>query len=1174
MIATPHAKEIFLTALEIVAPADRQAYLDVACGGDAALRRHVEELLKHQAALGSFLQAPAAGPMTTNDQQMNDQQMTEGPGTVIGPYQLLEQIGEGGFGVVFMAEQSEPVRRKVALKILKPGMDTRQVVARFEAERQALAIMDHPNIAKVFDGGSTESSRHTPGAVASDGPRSVPAALGGRPYFVMELVKGMPITDFCDRGHLTPRQRLELFLPVCQAVQHAHHKGIIHRDLKPSNVLVAVHDSKPVPKIIDFGIAKALGQELTDKTVLTGFAQMIGTPLYMSPEQAGQNSQDIDTRSDIYSLGVLLYELLTGTTPFTKERFKQAAYDEIRRIIREEDPPKPSTRLSDLRSRPTPRAVAGSGPSSDGTRSVPATLAAISAQRRTEPAKLTKLVRGELDWIIMKALEKDRDRRYETADGFAQDLQRYLADEPVEACPPSVGYRLRKFVRRNRGPVLTAALVLLALVGGIVGTSWGLVAAEQARKDESEQRGIAVAEAAKAKNEAQKTKEALEAAHKQLLRAEWLLYASQIRLAQQAWEHNNAVLAKHYLDSCRPDFRGWEYDYLIALFSANRTFARHTDAITSLLLTPDGKQLITSSFDRTIKMWDLASGEAIKTLQGHTATVYGLAISADGKRLLSSSDQTLRVWDLATGTTAVMLNGKKLPGSWVLSRDGKRLVNASGDGTVRVWNLDTGEELLALKGHSLGMLTLALLPDDNRLLVGTADGPIKIWDAVTGAELGALKGHTKPVTCLAVSSDGQRVVSGSLDQTVKIWDMTTGKEVRTVRGSRSSIRSVAVSSDGKHVAGGCADSAVIVWDASTGEMIQTFRGHTAGVTGLAFLPDGSRIVSGSYDHTVKLWNMASRQEFKLASNPMSNLALTGDGKRIVCGTYVPGPNNPVVRAWDAATGKLLLTLNGHTKMIQSVAVSGDGGRIVSGDLDGVIKVWDRAKNYEPMTLAPPHTLGFLALSPDGRRIAGGGNHLTVRVWDADTGREIAVLKGHPASTAIFLPGDKRLVTAGGEDTVKIWDMDSGEKVRTLTLVGHRGMIHNLAALPDGKLIVSGSDKNRTVKIWNALTGAQIAALKGHTAPVTSVAVLPDGKRIVTSGPDAVRLWDAATGYETLTLKGGASKLAVSPDGRRIFSSTGNSIDVWDASPNQDDPAQTPKVARLEEGEDIRPLSSR
>jgi tetratricopeptide (TPR) repeat protein/serine/threonine protein kinase len=429
-------KAIFLEALECPGREELLRFLDGACGGDPALRARVEELLRAHRDAGSFLEEPAAGPVVTVDEQP----VREGPGTVIGSYQLLEQIGEGGFGVVFMAEQQQPVRRKVALKVLKPGMDTRQVVARFEAERQALALMDHPHIARVFDGGTT---------------------LSGRPYFVMELVKGVPITEFCDHNRLTPRQRLELFVPVCQAVQHAHQKGIIHRDLKPSNILVVLHDTRPVPKVIDFGIAKALGQHLTDKTLFTGFAQMVGTPLYMSPEQAGQSGLDIDTRSDVYSLGVLLYELLTGTTPFPKERFQQAAYDEIRRIIREEEPPRPSTRLSEARD----------------------TLPSISTRRQTEPAKLTKLVRGELDWVVMKALEKDRNRRYESANAFAADVQRYLNDEPVLACPPSAGYRLRKFVRRNKLAVAVAGLVVFFLVvlGGGAGWTVGDRIARRAR---------------------------------------------------------------------------------------------------------------------------------------------------------------------------------------------------------------------------------------------------------------------------------------------------------------------------------------------------------------------------------------------------------------------------------------------------------------------------------------------------------------------------------------------------------------------------------------------------------------------------------------------------------------------------------------------------------------------
>jgi tetratricopeptide (TPR) repeat protein len=436
--ADQHLMTLFAAALDYGSDAERTAYLDRACADDPVVRERLEALLRAHGGAGRFLEAapdntptadaPPAGPVA---------------GAVLGGrFKLLEVIGEGGMGEVWLAQQQEPVRRPVALKVIKAGMDTRSVLARFEAERQALALMDHPNIAKVLDGGATPT---------------------GRPFFVMELVKGTPITQYCDEHRLTPRQRLDLFVPVCQAVQHAHQKGVIHRDLKPSNVLVAPYDGRPVPKVIDFGVAKAAGQPLTDKTLVTGLGAAVGTPEYMSPEQAELNNQDIDTRSDIYSLGVLLYELLTGSPPFTRRELERAGMLEMLRVIREQEPSRPSTKLS----------------TAEG-------LPALAANRGTEPAKLTKLVRGELDWIVMKALEKDRARRYETANGFAADVQRYLADEPVQACPPSAAYRLRKFARRNRGRlvaggVLAAALlVALGAVAGSVGWAWRDRAARQA----------------------------------------------------------------------------------------------------------------------------------------------------------------------------------------------------------------------------------------------------------------------------------------------------------------------------------------------------------------------------------------------------------------------------------------------------------------------------------------------------------------------------------------------------------------------------------------------------------------------------------------------------------------------------------------------------------------------
>jgi serine/threonine protein kinase/Flp pilus assembly protein TadD len=552
--APDHAKTIFLDALEMASAEARQSYLDEKCGDDASLRAEIDELLRHydqmplvhdSAAGAGIIDPPAESPAL------------EAAGTVIGPYRLLQQIGEGGMGVVYMADQIAPVRRKVALKIIKPGMDTREVIARFEAERQALALMDHPNIASVFDGGTTIPSpsalspplrKGGPGGVTWDGDSALqPGADGkrqtrqarkpdvhyGRPYFVMELVRGVPITDYCDQNNLSIHKRLELFVTVCHAVQHAHQKGIIHRDIKPTNVLVTLHDGRPVPKVIDFGVAKAIGQQLTDRTLFTQFAQMVGTPLYMSPEQAELTGLDIDTRGDIYSLGVLLYELLTGTTPFDRDRLKSAAFDEIRRMIREDEPPRPSTRLS---------STAGH------------TQTAIATQRQIDPKGLSRLVRGDLDWIVMKALEKDRNRRYETANAFAADVERYLRDEPVLAYPPSAWYRFRKLVQRNMGACIAASAVGLLLVLTVITlvVSNARIRQEQSRtRDEKDRAEKAQTLAEKAQTLAEKRAEDIQQGLERLKSANALLDRGRWYVDQKQWDDAHAAFTKAI--ELRPD---------------------------------------------------------------------------------------------------------------------------------------------------------------------------------------------------------------------------------------------------------------------------------------------------------------------------------------------------------------------------------------------------------------------------------------------------------------------------------------------------------------------------------------------------------------------------------------------------------------------------------------------
>ena len=425
--------DLFNAAIKLTGD-QRTAFLAAACGQDSSVRKQVEDLLREHDETGGLLPRKVDRDLAATRLAVSQAV----PGTMIGGrYKLIEAIGEGGMGTVWLAEQREPVRRKVAVKLVKAGMDSKSVLARFEAERQALAMMDHPNIAKVFDGGMTDQ---------------------GRPYFVMEFVKGVPLTEYCDHARLSLKERLNLFVPVCQAVQHAHQKGIIHRDLKPSNILICLYDGKPVPKVIDFGLAKAMHQSLTDQSLHTAFGMMVGTPLYMSPEQAEHNNLDVDTRTDIYSLGVILYELLTGSTPLERQQLKDAAFNEILRLIKEVEPQKPSTRLS-------------------GSASLPS----VAAQRSIDPRHLQRSLAGELDWIVMKTLEKERSRRYETANGLARDIERFLNDEAVEACPPSTAYRLKKFLRKNKGKAIAAGAVMMALVLGIIGTGWGLLSAEAAK---------------------------------------------------------------------------------------------------------------------------------------------------------------------------------------------------------------------------------------------------------------------------------------------------------------------------------------------------------------------------------------------------------------------------------------------------------------------------------------------------------------------------------------------------------------------------------------------------------------------------------------------------------------------------------------------------------------------
>ena len=724
-MTSDRVRDIFLAAIDL-AGAARDRYLAEACGGDEALRARVDRLLAIDAAEDTARTESVSSQDSTKS--VGDGSGGDAPipapggglpmgfriGDLVDGFKLLEVIGEGGMGVVYLAEQQVPVKRRIALKVIKPGMDSKAVLARFEAERQALALMDHPGIARVLQAGTTEV---------------------GLPYFVMEYVKGDSITTAADRLRLDTRQRLELMIKVCEAVQHAHMKGVIHRDLKPSNILVTTGaNDEMVVKIIDFGVAKAMSQPLTDMTLHTQVGHFIGTPAYMSPEQAELTSSDIDTRTDVYSLGVVLYELLTGQLPFDPSDLREAGLEEMRRRIREDDPPKPSTRL---------------------TRLDDETATRISKARKTRLDQLQRSLAIELDWIPLRALRKQRGDRYASPTDLGRDLRRYLEGEPLEAGPESAGYRLRKFVAKRRAPIAVAGAIAVILSLATVVSGWWAVEASRARDDESVARATAEeerqsADVARALAEA-KVGEALAAQ----ARAEDFLTVFSVSKALNAAREGDPSTVRTQLAIVEELGRGDRFDVGLARAMADQSIASlrgHEKLVDSVAFSPDGSVLASGSDDGTIRLWDVSTEQPIgEPLRGHDRRVTSVAFSPDGSLLASGSwDVTIRLWDVSTGQPI----GEPLRGSEdtvldiAFSPDGSVLASGSWDSTIRLWDVSTWQPIgEPLRGPvNQPVFAVAFSPDGSMLASGAEDSTIRLWDVSTGQPIGEpLHGHDRAV---------------------------------------------------------------------------------------------------------------------------------------------------------------------------------------------------------------------------------------------------------------------------------------------------------------------------------------------------------------------------------------------------------------------------------------------